>query len=65
MGGAEVFLLEYEEENGKPAPPVFRHHRDGRTVCWFDLHLDDSWSIGQVDRDLELPYAIRELLSPH
>ncbi|GLW71909.1 hypothetical protein Kpho02_42080 [Kitasatospora phosalacinea] len=23
--------MEYEEENGKPVPPTFHYHRDGRT----------------------------------
>lgn len=62
-GGAEVFLVEFEEENGKPVPPVFRHHRDGRTVCSFNLHLDDSWGNGQVTGDPQVVDELRELLS--
>ncbi|MBD0692938.1 DUF6461 domain-containing protein [Streptomyces sp. CBMA123] len=62
-GGAEVFLVEYEEENGKPVPPTFRYHRDGRTVCSFNLHLDDSWGNGQVVGDPEVAGKIKELLS--
>ncbi|MFE2914380.1 hypothetical protein [Kitasatospora indigofera] len=62
-GGAEVFLLEYEEENGKPVPPIFRYHRDGRTVCSFNLHLDDSWGNGQVVGDPEVADVVKQLLS--
>ncbi|MFG3055419.1 DUF6461 domain-containing protein [Kitasatospora sp. NPDC048239] len=62
-GGAEVFLLKYEEENGKPVPPTFHHYRDGRTVCSFNLHLDDSWGNGQVVGDPEVADRIKELLS--
>ncbi|GAA3015549.1 hypothetical protein GCM10010519_52210 [Streptomyces lactacystinicus] len=42
-GGAEVYHLEFEEENGKPVPPFFRGHRDGRETCFLNLHLDASW----------------------
>ncbi|MGW8726126.1 DUF6461 domain-containing protein [Streptomyces sp. NPDC055808] len=62
-GGAEVFRVEYEEENGKPVPPTFHHHRDGRTVCTFNLHLDDSWGNGQVVGDAEVDQRVRELLT--
>ncbi|MFI6151520.1 DUF6461 domain-containing protein [Kitasatospora sp. NPDC051170] len=62
-GGAEVFLVEYEEENGKPVPPTFHYHRDGRTVCSFNLHLDDSWGNGQVVGDPEVAGKVKELLS--
>ncbi|MEU0936211.1 hypothetical protein [Embleya sp. NPDC005971] len=61
--GASVFLLEYEEENGKPVPPTFHYHRDGRTVCSFNLHLDDSWGTGQVVGDPEVADRLKELLS--
>ncbi|GAA5019995.1 DUF6461 domain-containing protein [Kitasatospora paranensis] len=61
--GAEVFVLEYEEENGKPVPPTFHAHRDGRTVCSFNLHLDDSWGNGQVVGDPEIADRVKELLS--
>ncbi|WP_405016952.1 hypothetical protein OHV05_07525 [Kitasatospora sp. NBC_00070] len=62
-GGAEVFRVEYEEENGKPVPPTFRYHRDGRTVCSFNLHLDDSWGDGQVEGDPEVTGPVKELLT--
>lgn len=42
-GGAEVFHLEFEEENGKPVPPFFHGYRDGREICFLNLHLDGSW----------------------
>ncbi|MET9697825.1 hypothetical protein ABZY31_12990 [Streptomyces sp. NPDC006529] len=60
--GAEVFLIEYEEENGKPVPPTFRYHRDGRTVCSFNLHLDDSWGNGKVAGDPEVRDELEKLL---
>ncbi|MGW3073385.1 MULTISPECIES: DUF6461 domain-containing protein [unclassified Kitasatospora] len=47
-GGAEVFHLEFEEENGKPVPPFFSSYRDGREHCYFNLHLDPSWGPGDV-----------------
>ncbi|MFJ6137396.1 DUF6461 domain-containing protein [Kitasatospora sp. NPDC092286] len=62
-GGAEVFLVEYEEENGKPVPPTFHYHRDGRTVCSFNLHLDDSWGNGQVIGDPDVAGTVKELLN--
>ena len=62
-GGADVFRVEYEEENGKPVPPTFRYHRDGRTVCSFNLHLDDSWGDGQVVGDHEVACTVKELLT--
>ncbi|MFD0566953.1 DUF6461 domain-containing protein [Kitasatospora saccharophila] len=62
-GGAEVFSVEYEEENGKPVPPTFHYHRDGRTVCSFNLHLDDSWGSGTVAGDPEVACEIERLLS--
>ncbi len=61
-GGAEVVQVEYEEENGKPVPPTFHYCRDGRTVCSFNLHLDDSWGNGQVVGDPEVTRAVKELL---
>ncbi|MFE0683776.1 DUF6461 domain-containing protein, partial [Streptomyces sp. NPDC058961] len=62
-GGAEVFQVQYEEENGKPVPPTFHYCRDGSTVCSFNLHLDDSWGDGQVKGDPEVAGRIAELLS--
>lgn len=62
-GGAEVFVVEYEEENGKPVPPTFHYHRDGRTVCSFNLHLDDSWGNGQVVGDPDVAGTVKELLN--
>ncbi|MFI5532947.1 hypothetical protein ACIA8O_30865 [Kitasatospora sp. NPDC051853] len=63
VDGAEVFLLEYEEENGKPVPPEFWYVRDGRTMCRFNLHLDDSWGHGEVSGDPEVAAQVRELLA--
>ncbi|MFD3540594.1 DUF6461 domain-containing protein [Streptomyces sp. NPDC058662] len=62
-GKAEVFVVEFEEENGKPVPPTFRYYRDGRTVCSFNLHLDESWGTGQVSGDHEVAGRVTELLS--
>ncbi|GAB7187576.1 hypothetical protein ATKI12_7407 [Kitasatospora sp. Ki12] len=44
-------------------PPTFHYHRDGRTVCSFNLHLDDSWGNGQVVGDPDVAGAVKELLS--
>ncbi|MET7303411.1 DUF6461 domain-containing protein [Embleya sp. NPDC005575] len=63
VGGTEVFLVEYEEENGKPVPPTFHYYRDGRTVCSFNLHLDDSWGNGKVVGDPEVAGKIEQLLN--
>ncbi|MFI8007444.1 DUF6461 domain-containing protein [Streptomyces sp. NPDC086010] len=62
-GEAEVFLVEYEEENGKPVPPTFFYHRDGARMCSFNLHLDDSWGNGQVDGHPEVVREVAELLA--
>ncbi|MFE4519062.1 hypothetical protein ACFRMQ_33300 [Kitasatospora sp. NPDC056783] len=48
-GGAEVFHVEFEEENGKPVPPFFAAHRDGRQICHLNLHLDHTWGSGEVE----------------
>ncbi|MFD5465773.1 hypothetical protein ACFWIQ_23495 [Kitasatospora sp. NPDC127059] len=50
-GGAEVYHVEYEEENGKPVPPQFDSSRDGQPLCFFNLHLDASWGRDGVDGD--------------
>lgn len=50
-GGADVYHVEYEEENGKPVPPQFHSSRDGRPLCAFNLHLDSSWGFDGVDGD--------------
>ncbi|MFF4757694.1 DUF6461 domain-containing protein [Streptomyces sp. NPDC001292] len=50
-GGAHVFHLSYEEENGKPVPPDFAYQHDGRTLCFFNLHLDSSWGFDGVTGD--------------
>ncbi|MFF3905486.1 DUF6461 domain-containing protein [Streptomyces sp. NPDC001848] len=54
-GGAHVFHLEYQEQNGKPVPPHFAYWHDGRRMCSFNLHLDTSWGDGEItgeDEDL-------------
>ncbi|MFI5531978.1 DUF6461 domain-containing protein [Kitasatospora sp. NPDC051853] len=61
--GAEVFHLEYEEENGKPVPPQFGYFRDGRTMCRFNLHLDESWGDGHLAGDPEVVRRVGELLA--
>ncbi|MER6474700.1 hypothetical protein [Streptomyces filamentosus] len=50
-GGADVFLLEYEEENGKPVPPRFARFRDGRLRAACNLHLDPTWGYRGVEGD--------------
>ncbi|MFG2668528.1 hypothetical protein ACGFY6_30360 [Streptomyces sp. NPDC048387] len=50
-GGAHVFQVVFEEDNGKPVPPFFGYHRDGRLACSFNLHLDGSWGYDGVDGD--------------
>jgi hypothetical protein len=47
-GGAHVFHLEFEEQNGKPVPPHFAYWHDGRRMCGFNLHLDRSWGDGEI-----------------
>ncbi|MEU8544466.1 hypothetical protein AB0C52_31490 [Streptomyces sp. NPDC048717] len=49
--GADICLLEYEEENGKPVPPQFAYYRDGRLLSACNLHLDASWGYQGVDGD--------------
>ncbi|MDT0612538.1 DUF6461 domain-containing protein [Streptomyces lancefieldiae] len=62
-GGAHVFHLEYEEENGKPVPPQFAYYHDGRYRCGFNLHLDHSWGYDGVDGDPELSRRIETMLA--
>lgn len=50
-GGAHVFRVVFEEDNGKPVPPFFEYHRDGHLTCSFNLHLDASWGYDGVDGD--------------
>ncbi|WP_146608258.1 hypothetical protein [Streptomyces sp. NTH33] len=58
-GGAHVFHLWYEEENGKPVPPHFAYQHDGRTLSYFNLHLDGSWGYdGVTGDDRELCAAV-------
>ncbi|MGW5481940.1 hypothetical protein [Streptomyces sp. NPDC004008] len=57
-GGAHVYRLWYEEENGKPVPPYFSYEHDGRTLCTFNLHLDGSWGYTGVDGDPEVASAL-------
>ncbi|WP_395574748.1 DUF6461 domain-containing protein [Streptomyces sp. BK79] len=61
-GGAHVFHLEYEEENGKPVPPHFAYFHDEGFRCGFNLHLDHSWGYDGVDGDAELSHRIEPLL---
>lgn len=49
LGGADVCLLEYEEENGKPVPPQFAYFHDGRLLAAFNLHLARSWGYEKVE----------------
>ncbi len=49
--GAEVCLLEYEEENGKPVPPQFAYFRDGHLLSACNLRLNASWGYQGVDGD--------------
>ncbi|MET9610140.1 hypothetical protein ABZZ17_34555 [Streptomyces sp. NPDC006512] len=50
-GGAHVFQVVFEEDNGKPVPPFFEYHHDGNLACSFNLHLDGSWGYDGVDGD--------------
>ncbi|MEU0007195.1 hypothetical protein ABZ079_23670 [Streptomyces sp. NPDC006314] len=62
-GGAHVFRLWYEEENGKPVPPYFAYEHDGRTLCHFNLHLDGSWGSSRVDGDPAVARALEARLT--
>ncbi|KOG41731.1 hypothetical protein [Streptomyces resistomycificus] len=62
-GGADVFLLEYEELNGKPVPPHFTYLHDERLMCALNLHLDHSWAYGEAHGDLEVAPAVQERLT--
>ncbi|MFG3101957.1 hypothetical protein ACGFZL_15765 [Streptomyces sp. NPDC048182] len=62
-GGAHVFHLEYEEENGKPVPPTFAYAHDGAFRCGFNLHLDASWGYDGVDGDPTLARRVEGLLA--
>ncbi|MFE6747412.1 hypothetical protein ACFVGM_16275 [Kitasatospora purpeofusca] len=61
--GAEVFHLEFEEENGKPVPPFFAAWRDGRPLCSFNLHLDGSWGSDEVQGDPAIVAAVTAALA--
>ncbi|KPI12391.1 hypothetical protein OV450_3009 [Actinobacteria bacterium OV450] len=50
-GGAHVFQVMFEEDNGKPVPPFFEYLRDGHLACSFNLHLDGSWGYDGIDGD--------------
>ncbi|RPE37800.1 hypothetical protein EDD90_0663 [Streptomyces sp. Ag109_O5-1] len=60
-GGAHVFELEFEEENGKPVPPQFSCLHDDRLVCAFNLHLDGSWGYDGIQGDREVAVGIEEM----
>jgi hypothetical protein len=62
-GGAHVFHLEYEEENGKPVPPQFVYSHDERIVCAFNLHLDGSWGYDGVQGDPEVATRVENVLA--
>ncbi|MFD3530823.1 hypothetical protein [Streptomyces sp. NPDC058664] len=62
-GGAHVFHLEFEEENGKPVPPYFGYFHDGRVMCFFNLHLDYSWGYDGVSGEPEVARPVQELLT--
>ncbi|KOU61720.1 hypothetical protein ADK57_26425 [Streptomyces sp. MMG1533] len=62
-GGADVFLLEYQEENGKPVPPRFAYLHDERLMCAFNLHLDSTWAYGEPHGDPEVASAVQERLT--
>lgn len=62
-GGADVCLLEYEEENGKPVPPQFAYFHDGRLLSACNLHLDASWGYQGVEGDAATAARLQELLS--
>lgn len=62
-GGAHVFHLEFEEENGKPVPPHFSYLHDERVMCAFNLHLDRSWGYDGVAGDPETAAPLERLLN--
>ncbi|MFF1510723.1 hypothetical protein [Streptomyces sp. NPDC058326] len=62
-GGAHVFHLEFEEENGKPVPPQFAYFHDERVMCSFNLHLDHSWGYDGVSGEPEVAGPVQELLT--
>ncbi|MGW4688844.1 hypothetical protein ACWEPM_28655 [Streptomyces sp. NPDC004244] len=61
--GADVCLLEYEEENGKPVPPQFAYFRDGRLLSACNLHLDASWGYQGVEGEPATAARLQELLT--
>ncbi|MEU6239118.1 DUF6461 domain-containing protein [Kitasatospora sp. NPDC047058] len=62
-GDAHVHFVEFEEENGKPVPPFFEYHHDGRRMCAFNLHLDGSWGYTGVDGDPAVAARVQGLLA--
>lgn len=50
-GGAHVFQVKFEEDNGKPVPPFFEYCHDEVLACSFNLHLDGSWGYDGIDGD--------------
>ncbi|MEU8716141.1 hypothetical protein [Streptomyces sp. NPDC048663] len=61
--GAHVFLLEYEEENGKPVPPQFVYVHDDQLLAAFNMHLDRSWGYKKVDGDPATAARLQERLT--
>ncbi|GLV88511.1 hypothetical protein Slala03_82000 [Streptomyces lavendulae subsp. lavendulae] len=62
-GGVHACLLEYEEENGKPVPPMFEYAHDGRLLSACNLHLDASWGYQGVAGDPETAARLQNLLT--
>ncbi|MFE3169204.1 DUF6461 domain-containing protein [Streptomyces sp. NPDC059224] len=63
LGGADVCLLEYEEENGKPVPPQFAYFHDGQLLAAFNLHLARSWGYEKVEGDPATAAPLQERLT--
>ncbi|MFD6825882.1 hypothetical protein ACFWC5_36900 [Streptomyces sp. NPDC060085] len=61
--GAHVFLLEYEEENGKPVPPQFVYVHNDRLLAAFNMHLDGSWGYKKVEGDSATAARLQERLT--
>ncbi|MFD9371289.1 DUF6461 domain-containing protein [Streptomyces sp. NPDC060020] len=61
--GADICLLEYEEENGKPVPPQFAYFRDGCLLSACNLHLDGSWGYEGVEGDPATAVRLQDLLT--
>ncbi|MEU8718594.1 hypothetical protein [Streptomyces sp. NPDC048663] len=60
---ARTFLLEYEEENGKPVPPQFVYVHDDQLTAAFNMHLDRSWGYKKVEGDPATAARLQERLT--